>query len=55
MDVLFHNVRELVERAENENKKIAHLMIEQEMLISGRTEDEIRTQMLKNLSNGSSC
>ncbi|GGG21477.1 putative L-serine dehydratase, alpha chain [Lysinibacillus alkalisoli] len=49
MDVLFHNVRELVERAENENKKIAHLMIEQEMLISGRTEDEIRTQMLKNL------
>ncbi|AWE06638.1 L-serine ammonia-lyase, iron-sulfur-dependent, subunit alpha [Lysinibacillus sp. 2017] len=49
MDVLFRNVRELVERAENEGKLISELMIEQEMIISGRSREEIFTQMDRNL------
>ncbi|MEK5333964.1 MULTISPECIES: L-serine ammonia-lyase, iron-sulfur-dependent, subunit alpha [unclassified Lysinibacillus] len=50
MEVLFHNVRELVERAEQEEKLISELMIEQEMLISGRTREEIMQQMDQNLT-----
>ncbi|TKI53239.1 L-serine ammonia-lyase, iron-sulfur-dependent, subunit alpha [Lysinibacillus mangiferihumi] len=50
MDVLFHNVRELVERAEREEKQISELMIEQEILISGRTRQEIMQQMDQNLT-----
>lgn len=50
MDVLFRNVRELVERAENENKLISEIMIEQEMLITGRSRDEIMAQMDRNLT-----
>ncbi|MER1984721.1 MAG: L-serine ammonia-lyase, iron-sulfur-dependent, subunit alpha [Solibacillus sp.] len=50
MDVLFQNVRELVERAERENKLISEIMIEQEMLISGRTREEIFAQMDRNLT-----
>lgn len=50
MDVLFHNVRELVERAEQEQKSIAALMQEQEASISGRTLEEIRAQMKNNLA-----
>ncbi|MCR8851538.1 L-serine ammonia-lyase, iron-sulfur-dependent, subunit alpha [Lysinibacillus sp. FSL R7-0073] len=50
MDVLFHNVRELVERAEQENKLISEIMIEQEMLITGRTREEIIQQMDRNLT-----
>lgn len=50
MDVLFHNVRELVERAEREEKQISELMIEQEILISGRTREEIMQQMDQNLT-----
>lgn len=50
MDVLFHNVRELVERAEQEDKLISEIMIEQEMLITGRTRDEIIQQMDRNLT-----
>ncbi|QDQ01693.1 L-serine ammonia-lyase, iron-sulfur-dependent, subunit alpha [Lysinibacillus fusiformis] len=50
MDVLFHNVRELVARAEQEGKLISELMIEQEMLISGRTREEIMQQMDRNLT-----
>ncbi|MGE7089931.1 L-serine ammonia-lyase, iron-sulfur-dependent, subunit alpha [Lysinibacillus sp. NPDC048646] len=50
MDVLFHNVRELVARAEQEGKSISELMIEQEMLISGRTREEIMQQMDRNLT-----
>ncbi len=49
MDVLFRNVRELVERAENEGKLISELMIEQEMIISGRSREEIFAQMDRNL------
>lgn len=49
MDVLFHNVRELVELAEKENKAISEIMIEQEMKMSGRSRQEIFTQMDKNL------
>ncbi|CEA02755.1 L-serine dehydratase, alpha chain [Metalysinibacillus saudimassiliensis] len=50
MDVLFHNVRELVERAELEQKSIATLMQEQEAMISGRSIDDIRAQMKNNLA-----
>ena len=49
MDVLFRNVRELVELAENENKKISELMIEQEIMMSGRTREAILEQMDRNL------
>ena len=50
MDVLFHNVRELVERAEQEGKLISEIMIEQEILITGRTREEIIQQMDRNLT-----
>lgn len=50
MDVLFRNVRELVERAENENKLISEIMIEQEMMITNRSRDDIMTQMDRNLT-----
>jgi len=50
MDVLFRNVRELVELAERENKQISELMIEQEMAMSGRTREAIMEQMDRNLT-----
>ena len=50
MDVLFQNVRELVERAEKEEKLISELMIEQEMAMSGRSREDIMAQMDRNLT-----
>ncbi|MGG0657897.1 L-serine ammonia-lyase, iron-sulfur-dependent, subunit alpha [Rummeliibacillus pycnus] len=50
MEVLFRNVRELVERAERENKLISEIMIEQEILMSERSRDEIMEQMSRNLT-----
>ena len=50
MDVLFRNVKELVERAENENKLISEIMIEQEMLITQRSREDIMIQMERNLT-----
>ncbi|MFA1641417.1 L-serine ammonia-lyase, iron-sulfur-dependent, subunit alpha [Chryseomicrobium imtechense] len=50
MEVLFRNVRELVERAENENKLISEIMIEQEILVTGRKREEIMKQMDRNLT-----
>ncbi len=50
MDVLFQNVRELVALAEKENKKISEIMIEQEIMISGRSRDVIMEQMDRNLT-----
>ncbi|MBM7608319.1 L-serine dehydratase [Lysinibacillus composti] len=50
MDVLFHNVRELVDLAEKENKLISEIMIEQEMNMSGRSRKEIFEQMDRNLT-----
>ena len=50
MDVLFHNVRELVDRANSEQKLISEIMIEQEMLITGRSREEIMDQMDRNLT-----
>ncbi|WP_102692698.1 L-serine ammonia-lyase, iron-sulfur-dependent, subunit alpha [Rummeliibacillus pycnus] len=49
MEVLFRNVRELVERAERENKLISEVMIEQEILMSERSREEIMDQMSRNL------
>ncbi|WP_342566832.1 L-serine ammonia-lyase, iron-sulfur-dependent, subunit alpha [Psychrobacillus sp. FSL K6-4046] len=50
MEVLFRNVRELVEKAEKENKLISEIMIEQEILITERTREEIMSQMDRNLT-----
>ena len=50
MDVLFRSVRELVDRAEKEGKLISELMIEQEMMMSGRSREEIFIQMERNLT-----
>lgn len=47
--MLFRNVAELVELAESKNKKISDIMIEQEMMITRRTREDILTQMEKNL------
>lgn len=49
MEVLFRNVRDLVERAEKENKLISEIMIEQEIIVSERTREEIMEQMSRNL------
>ncbi|MGX9133626.1 L-serine ammonia-lyase, iron-sulfur-dependent, subunit alpha [Rummeliibacillus sp. JY-2-4R] len=49
MEALFRNVRELVELAEKENKLISEIMIEQEMLMSERSREEIMSQMSNNL------
>lgn len=50
MEVLFRNVRELVEKAEKENKLISEIMIEQEILITDRNREEIMSQMDRNLT-----
>lgn len=50
MDVLFQNVRELVERAEQEGKLISEIMIEQEMQMTGRSREDIMAQMDRNLT-----
>ncbi|HWL24385.1 MAG TPA: L-serine ammonia-lyase, iron-sulfur-dependent, subunit alpha [Ureibacillus sp.] len=50
MDVLFRNVRELVELAESRNVLISEIMIEQEMNITGRSREEIFAQMDNNLT-----
>ncbi len=50
MDVLFRNVRELVELAESRNVLISEIMIEQEMNITGRTREDIISQMDNNLT-----
>lgn len=50
MKVLFRNVKELVELATSENKLISELMIEQEMLVTRRTREEILDQMDRNLT-----
>ncbi|MDP4082998.1 MAG: L-serine ammonia-lyase, iron-sulfur-dependent, subunit alpha [Bacillota bacterium] len=46
---MFRNVSELVDLATNQNKKISEIMIEQEMTVTGRTREEIFSQMDKNL------
>ena len=50
MKVLFRNVKELVALATSENKLISELMIEQEMLVTRRTREEILNQMDTNLT-----
>ncbi len=47
--MLFRNVAELVELAESKNVKIAEIMIEQEIEVTGRTREEIIAQMDRNL------
>lgn len=50
MKFLFRNVKELVALANSENKLISELMIEQEVLVTRRTREEILNQMDKNLT-----
>ena len=50
MEVLFRNVRELVERATRENKLISEVMIEQEIMITDRSREDIMAQMDRNLT-----
>ncbi|MDW0115772.1 L-serine ammonia-lyase, iron-sulfur-dependent, subunit alpha [Sporosarcina thermotolerans] len=50
MEVLFSSVKELVTLAETQNKPISEIMIEQEMLITKRTREEIIAQMDNNLT-----
>ncbi len=45
MEVLFKSVKELISIAESENKAISEIMIEQEMLLSRRSREEIIAQM----------
>lgn len=47
--MLFKTVHELIELAEKENKKISHIMIEQEMMVTKKSREEIIAQMDKNL------
>ena len=50
MEVLFSTVKELVAIAETQNKPISEIMIEQEMLITKRSREEIIAQMDNNLT-----
>ncbi|MCG7342830.1 L-serine ammonia-lyase, iron-sulfur-dependent, subunit alpha [Sporosarcina sp. ACRSL] len=50
MEVLFGTVKELVALAEEQNKPISEIMIEQEMLITKRSREEIIAQMDNNLT-----
>lgn len=47
---MFRNVAELVELAESQGKKIADVMIDQEVEVTGRSREEILEQMDKNLT-----
>ncbi|GLB60848.1 L-serine ammonia-lyase, iron-sulfur-dependent, subunit alpha [Cytobacillus sp. NCCP-133] len=48
--MLFRNVAELVELAENKSVKIAEIMIQQEIEVTGRTREEIFEKMDRNLT-----
>lgn len=50
MEVLFGTVKELVALAEEQNKPISEIMIEQEVLITRRSREEIIEQMENNLA-----
>lgn len=50
MKMLFSSVKELVALAESQNKPISEIMIEQEMLVSRRSREEIIAQMDANLT-----
>ena len=46
---MFRNVAELVELAQSKNKKISTIMIEQEVEVTGKTREQILSQMETNL------
>jgi L-serine dehydratase len=46
---MFRNVAELIELAESSNKKISQIMIEQEMEFTGKSKEDIISQMDRNL------
>ncbi len=49
MEVLFNSVKELVALAESQNKPLSEIMIEQEILITKRSREDIIEQMDNNL------
>ena len=46
---MFRNVAELIELANNQNKKISEIMIEQEVTVTGRSREEVLAVMDRNL------
>lgn len=50
MDILFGTVKELVALAESQQKPISEIMIEQEMLVTKRSREDIIAQMDNNLT-----
>jgi len=50
MDILFNSVKELVALAEAQNKPISEIMIDQEMLVTKRSREQIIAQMDANLT-----
>ena len=46
---MFKSVKELIEKCETENKKIYEVMLEQEMEVTGLSEEEVYAHMDKNL------
>ena len=48
--MMFRNVAELVELAEKQQKKISEIMIEQEMSVTGKSREEVFSQMENNLT-----
>ncbi|MGG3466632.1 L-serine ammonia-lyase, iron-sulfur-dependent, subunit alpha [Neobacillus pocheonensis] len=46
---MFRNVAELIEIANNQNKKISEIMIEQEVTVTGRSREEVLAVMDRNL------
>lgn len=50
MDILFGSVKELVALAESQQKPISEIMIEQEMLVTKRSREDIIAQMDNNLT-----
>ena len=46
---MFKSVKELIEKCETEDKKIYEVMLEQEMEVTGLSEEEVYAHMDKNL------
>ncbi|WP_199183290.1 hypothetical protein [Staphylococcus simulans] len=46
---MFKNVKELIAKCEAENKAIYEVMMEQEMSVTGQSEEEVYANMNRNL------
>ncbi|CAM5291362.1 serine dehydratase [Bacillus safensis FO-36b] [Bacillus safensis subsp. safensis] len=50
--MMFKNVKELVQLTEERNTSISEIMIVQEMEVTGKSREEIFSQMYRSLING---